>query len=279
MTVQQANNSAAKPLVSVIMNCLNGARYLSEAIKSVYAQTYPNWEIIFWDNASIDDSSKIAKSYGGRVRYFRSDTTYSLGKARNLAVSQVRGEYVAILDVDDIWFPHKLERQIPLFEADPKVGLVFSNSQFFDENGDCGNHFQQAPPHRGYVFGALLRDNFVSSETMVYRRSALEGMQQVFNENLSMVMDFDLSLRVALKHKLDYIGDCLSKWRMHNESESSKKRFLIPKENRWMLEKLVRNTPEIAWRYQEAISAFKDNINYQLGLEKWHAGTKVQAYV
>ena len=83
-------------MVSVIMNCLNGDRYLSEAIESVYAQTYPNWEIVFWDNASIDDSSKIAKSYGDRVRYFRNDTTYRLGKVRNLAVSQAQGEYIAI---------------------------------------------------------------------------------------------------------------------------------------------------------------------------------------
>jgi len=107
------------------------------------------------------------------------------------------------LDVDDIWLPDKLERQIPLFEADTKVGLVFNDSQLFDEDGDRGNHFQQAPPHRGYVFEALLRDNFVFTVTMVYRRSVLEDMYPIFDENFTMVMDYDLSLRVALKHKLD----------------------------------------------------------------------------
>ncbi|HZY30567.1 MAG TPA: glycosyltransferase, partial [Candidatus Methylomirabilis sp.] len=61
------------PRVSVIMNCLNGERYLREAMDSVFAQTYTDWEIVFWDNASTDASAEIAKGYGDRVRYFRSE--------------------------------------------------------------------------------------------------------------------------------------------------------------------------------------------------------------
>ena len=124
------------PTVSIIMNCLNGERYLRQAIDSVFNQTYKDWEIIFWDNGSTDTSAEIAKSYGERVRYFRSKKTYPLGKARNLCMAKSEAEYIAFLDCDDIWLPQKLEKQIPLFEKDPEVALVFSDAIYFNESGD-----------------------------------------------------------------------------------------------------------------------------------------------
>ena len=75
-----------KPLVSIIMNCYNSDHFLREAIESVYDQTYSNWEIIFWDNASTDSSPEIAKSYDDRLKYFRNNTTTNLGMARKLAI-------------------------------------------------------------------------------------------------------------------------------------------------------------------------------------------------
>lgn len=84
--------SDSKPLVSVIMNCYNGEKYLHEAIKSVLSQTYSNWEIIFWDNCSSDDSSKIFKSYkDSRLKYFSAPSHEVLYCARNYAVEKKQG--------------------------------------------------------------------------------------------------------------------------------------------------------------------------------------------
>ena len=80
--------------VSVIINCLDGAAYLREALDSVFAQTYQDWEIIFWDNQSKDDSAAIAQSYGSRVRYFCSEQRLPLGEARNRAITQARGDII-----------------------------------------------------------------------------------------------------------------------------------------------------------------------------------------
>ena len=91
-------SSEGKPLVSVIMNCLNCEQYLRDAIDSVYAQTYDNWEIIFWDNGSCDKSGEIAKSYDSKLKYFKTEETSILGTARVLAVEQANGEYFAFLD-------------------------------------------------------------------------------------------------------------------------------------------------------------------------------------
>ena len=90
------------PKVSIIMNCLNGSEYLKEALDSVMVQTYKNWEVIFWDNASIDDSASIAKSYGEKIKYFCSESTTKISIARERAFKEASGDYIAILDVDDI---------------------------------------------------------------------------------------------------------------------------------------------------------------------------------
>ena len=101
-----------QPLVSVIMNCYNGEKYLREAIDSVYAQTYKNWEIIFWDNASTDTSAEITNTYDSKLRYFKGEKTIALGAARNKALEKCSGEYISFLDVDDMWIEEKLELQV-----------------------------------------------------------------------------------------------------------------------------------------------------------------------
>ena len=112
-----------QPLVSVIMNCFNGERYLRDSIDSVISQTYKNWEIIFWDNQSNDKSAKIFKNYkDDRLKYYCAPSHIEvLYRARNYALKKAKGEFIAFLDVDDWWLPEKLEKQIPLFD-DPKVG-------------------------------------------------------------------------------------------------------------------------------------------------------------
>ncbi len=261
------------PRISVIINCFNGERYLGEAMDSVFAQTYKDWEIVFWDNASTDRSGDIARSYGERVRYFRSEATTSLGKARNLAISHAKGDYVALLDCDDIWLPQKLERQLEVLERNQDAALCFSNSMFFNSGGDVYDHFSQARPARGdEVFEKLLESNFISSETMFFRRSKLETLEYIFDEDFTMVMDYDLTLRLAYKYPIDYVEDVLSKWRMHEGSESSKKRFLIPRENMAVLERLILRHPELPEKHQHAISRFRHNVNYQLAMEKWDRG-------
>ena len=116
-----------QPLVSVIMNCFNGERYLRDSIDGVISQTYKNWEIIFWDNQSVDKSAEIFKSYNDkRLKYFFANEHTSLYKARNLAIEKSKGDFISFIDTDDLWNKNKLELQLPYFK-DPKVGVVYSN--------------------------------------------------------------------------------------------------------------------------------------------------------
>lgn len=231
--------SVNQPLVSVIMNCLNGERYLRQAIDSVYAQSYSNWEIIFWDNASCDGSAEIALAYGdGRLRYFRGETTVPLGHARNLAIKQSRGELIAFLDCDDLWLPGKLALQVPLFLVDSEVGLVYSDTYFFNETGLQKRLYADKRPYRGNRFGDLLNRYLVSLETAVVRKSALESLDHWFDERFQMIEEYDLFVRVGLDWKIDFVPDVLAQWRVHGQSLSWKSPDSFVHETRVMLEKL-----------------------------------------
>ena len=107
---------ATVPKVTVIMNCYNSAEHLREAMDSVFRQTWGDWEIVFWDNCSTDDSAAVARSYGPRVRYFLAEKNVPLGAARNLAIAKAEGELLAFLDCDDEWLPTKLEKQVAAAE-------------------------------------------------------------------------------------------------------------------------------------------------------------------
>ena len=122
------------PLVSIIMNCYNGGKYLQEALDSIINQTYKNWELIFWDNQSTDDSENIVLSYNDhRIRYFYSKKHTILYEARNLAIEKSIGEYLAFLDVDDFWDSTKLEKQMRAFSKNSEVAIVYSNFYFKKE--------------------------------------------------------------------------------------------------------------------------------------------------
>lgn len=121
---------AGKPLVSVIIIFLNASDFIEEAIKSVFAQTYAEWELLLVDDGSTDASADIAEAsalrHPGRVFYLTHDGRQNRGTSasRNLGIRHAHGEYIAFLDADDVWLQHKLEQQVALFQAHPLAGMV-----------------------------------------------------------------------------------------------------------------------------------------------------------
>jgi len=236
------------PAVSIIMNCFNGEKYLREAIDSIYAQTYPNWEIIFWDNASTDSSADIAKSYDGRLRYFRGEETIPLGAARNKALEQAKGEFIAFLDCDDIWMPEKLEKQIPLFN-DFDVGLVYSDVINFNENEENHRFYGGKLQCIGRCFNHLLQDYFLSMPTVIVRRAALEQESEWFDPRFELIEECELFIRIAYRWKLNMCPDVLAKYRVHLASISWAKRDHFFNEQLIMLHKYDGLFPDFSANY------------------------------
>ena len=126
-----------EPLVTAIMIFCDAERFMDEAIASVCAQTWRNWELVLVDDGSTDGSTAIARRWverhPDRVRYFEHPGHANLGmsESRNLGVGHARGDYVAFLDADDVWLPHKLAMQVGILEAHPDVSMVYGPSGLF----------------------------------------------------------------------------------------------------------------------------------------------------
>ena len=207
-------------LVSIIINCFNGEEYLREALESVISQTYKNWEIIFWDNQSTDTSAKIFKSYqDNRLKYYlASSHTKILYEARNYALKKATGDFIAFLDADDYWLPDKLEKQMPLFN-DPKVGLVYGNLWYLLKKKKRKILRKKTLP-TGMILNELLSDYVIRSATIIIRKKSLESLEYYFNDHFHIIGDFDLSIRLAAKWKLNCVQSPIAFVRIHGKNES-----------------------------------------------------------
>lgn len=265
------------PKVSVVMNCYNAQKYLREAIDSVYAQTYSDWEIVFLDDASTDASSAIAKSCDSRLRYFCSERRVPLGAARNLALEQCRGELIAFLDCDDLWLPTKLEKQVPLF-ADPEVGLVFSNCWIFNDQGMQRLQYHSSSDYSTeQCFDALLTRYYLSIPTVVIRRAVLGPRHEWVEDDFQVSEEADLFLRIAHRWKLAMVDEPLAKYRVHAGSDTWNKsdRFLI--EALRMLQKYRSTIPDFDRLHSVAAQHYEDRARYADAIFRWRTGAGADA--
>jgi glycosyltransferase involved in cell wall biosynthesis len=262
------------PRVSVIMNGLNVAPYVGAAIDSVLAQTFGDWEIVFWDNRSTDETARIVRNYSDpRLRYELAPAFTPLGEARNLAIRKSRGEFIAFLDCDDLWLPEKLERQLVLFE-DPEVGLVYCDTVFFNNRGDEKRSYQGVLPARGRCFRQLLARYFLSMETVVLRRAALEAQDKWFDPRFNMIEEADLFRRIAVDWKLDGIGEALARWRVHAGSWTFKYPNLLRSETLLMLDDFRSRYPNFDRDYANEISEMLDLVTLAEARDAWLKGVK-----
>ena len=210
-----------EPLVSIIINCFNGEKYLRHAIDSVISQTYKNWEIIFWDNQSNDKSAEIFKDYkDDRLKYYRAPSHIEiLYKARNCALKKANGEFIAFLDVDDWWLPEKLEKQIPLFD-DQEVGVVYGNVWIFFEKKNKKKIYKKGNLPTGRILNELLNDYVIGSQTYVIRKKSLESLEHCFNDGFHIIGDFDINIRLSTKWKIDCIQLPVAFVRRHDKNVS-----------------------------------------------------------
>lgn len=275
------------PRVSVIMNCFNSSRDLEEALLSLTAQTFTDFEVIFWDNCSTDNSPIIAQGHPGlrsRLRYFRGTETVPLGAARNLAIREARGELIAFLDCDDLWRPEKLAQQVPLF-ADPAVGLVCTDTEMFDGQRIMQRVFAHSAPARGHVFDALLRRQWISMSSALLRRTALDavasrdssGQLQWFDESLNVCEEADVFYRVAHDWKLDYVNAPLTIWRVHGNNTTFRKFGQFADETLRILDKHCRLYPGYEEQHPDLVLLLRQRAAFQKAVSLWREGQGRQA--
>ena len=223
-----------KPIISIIMNCYNGEAFLNEAINSITKQTFENWELIFFDNNSIDKSEKIAKSFkDSRIKYFKSDRLLNLYDARNLAVKKTNGDYISFLDTDDMWTKDKLEKQINFIKKNSNYKILYSNYYVLKNNEKKIMYKNELPS--GFITQKLLDFYGIGINTVFLDKSIFE--QYNFKKDLNIIGDFDFFIQTSKKFQIGYISDPLTFYRIHENSFTKKNyKMYINELSNWIRE-------------------------------------------
>lgn len=212
--------------VSVIIPAYNGDRYIAEAIDSVIGQTYSNYEIIVVDDGSTDNTSHVVRQYGDREAYpagnrvrYLSQTNQGVAASRNLGLAAAKGEYIAFLDQDDVFLPHKLASQVALLDKDPDLGIANSGWQIVDEEGvKAAVQPWQQIPNLNSANLIIWKPVFLGA--MLFRHSWLKRSPQ-FDPALSQTPDVDLVLRLAaMGCPAAWVETATVKYRQHDANAS-----------------------------------------------------------
>ena len=265
--------------VSILINCHNSEKFIEEAINSALNQSFNDFEIICFDNKSTDNTKKIINSYDDRrLKYFYSKDYLKLGDARNQAIKNCSGEFIAFLDSDDIWYPHKLTHQIPFFK-DRSVGIVVSNTLIFHESSNKKKNMypKNKIPKSGMVFRDLFMNYNISLETAVVRASILKNLDHIFDPRFEIIEEYDLFCRIALNFKVVYLGEVLAKWRYHQNSYTWRYRNLLWQERLLMLNKFDSNIKNFNQHYYVEIKKFKIRTELEHALYLIQIGDYINA--
>ena len=207
------------PLVSVIVNCHNGDKYLETCIKSILNQKYENFEINFFDNSSIDDSKKIIdKFHDNRIKYFYSDKKLSLYKARNEAIKQTSGNLIAFLDVDDWWDENYLSNK-KKFLKEKKYDYFYSNVLLYYEKKKNYIKYNKFNLPEGKIFNYLADKYFIIISGLILRKDLLVK-ENYFNENYNIIGDYDLVMRISKYANAKSFNETNIFYRVHKDNFS-----------------------------------------------------------
>ncbi len=205
------------PQVSIIVPSYNRAEFIPATLDSILAQSFKDFELIFVDDGSTDNTEAILFKYttqDSRVKYIKQANS-ERAVARTNGMKQAQGNYFALVDSDDIWYANKLEKQIEVLESQAEI--VFCYAAVNRINLD-GKRVKTAPRqhqgHSGYIYSDLLIRNFIPSVTPVFRR---EIFDKVGAQNTEFIPyeDWDFWLRISLEGKFFHIKESLGDYRLH----------------------------------------------------------------
>ena len=217
-----------EPLVSIIMNCHNGAKFLRQSVQSILNQDYNNWELIFFDNQSSDASLSIIKSFSDRrIKVFSSKSFLNLYNARNKALLKIQGDYVCFLDTDDLWIKYKIRKQINFLKKNPSFSMVYSNFFIKKNTNKKFLKFKFILP-QGKITKELIKFYTIGILTTCINSKVF--IKNKFNKNYNIIGDFDFFLRLSQTSEIGCIQESLATYRVHKNNYSQKNLKIYIKE-------------------------------------------------
>lgn len=216
----RGNAPGTAPRVSVVIPAYNAATTLPETLASVFAQTFADYEVIVVDDGSTDPTPALLAAYGDRIRVLRKANEGRPSTTRNLGARAARGELVAFLDADDRWQPEKLARQVALFAANSRLGLVYTAAAVIDASGRVLR--VSSCPHggRGQIYPLLAVRNMMVGSSVMARRAAIAEAGW-YDEELTSIENWDLWIRIARRWEVDCVDEPLTLYRVHERNRSA----------------------------------------------------------
>jgi len=246
--------SDSPPYVSVVMPVYNGEKYLREAVESILAQTFRNFELIAVDDGSTDDSASILASYhqqDERIVILTHSKNQGIVSALNRGLKIARGKYIARMDADDVSLPERFERQIEFLEAHPKVGILGSEALFIDSQGQEIARMVHERNDLTIRWTSLLANVFFHPTVMI-RRAVLTENNLCYQSGIKSGQDYDLWLHLLEHTQGANLDRPLVRYRVYPESISSRnKQEQMARHAQVSFANLQRTYPEIRFTPDE----------------------------
>ena len=246
--------------VDIIINCFNGEKYLSEALKSVQKQDFPHWRIIFIDNCSTDDSAKIAKSFKGNLKYFKTEKKVSLGAARKIAVDMCNSEFISFIDCDDTWMPYKLSDQINTMK-NKNIVLTYSGINNLDQNKKLISQFKPLKAE-----GNLLKKKLISFDinlvTALLRREFLIKNNLNFLPTMEASEEYNLFMRITALGQIHSSDKIHANYRLLENSLTNQFKEKWSEERNYTLNQIFRKNDKLSSTHKNEIEVARRRSLY-----------------
>lgn len=204
--------------ISIILPTYNRAHIITNAVKSVLAQSISDWELLIIDDGSVDNTQAVIKTYldrDGRIKYWFKENG-GVSSARNCGMKMAKGEYIAFLDSDDTWTSEKLEKQLSVFNTDLEYGLVYTGIRFIDTH--TGKDRLKYATEAGYVATEEVAYNLIGGPSRVMIKTRCITECGDFDEQFLALEDWDMWIRITQKFKVGVVADACVNYIEHSDS-------------------------------------------------------------
>jgi glycosyltransferase involved in cell wall biosynthesis len=260
--------------VSILLTCYNHLRFLPEALASITSQTFTDYEIIAIDDGSTDGTREWLSEQTVPMKHIFNEQNLGTYGSLNVALAAATGEFVAVLNDDDVWRPEKLARQIEVMDAHPHVGIVHTDGDFIDGDGNVipGSPLGFAFPRfeTGDILAGLLYENKIIASAALVRRQILVNLGG-FNEAYFGSGDWEMWLRVCEGWAAGFVAEPLTRYRVHG-ANASHKLERIWRDDQKLREWIVAREPVYRLRNEPWQDAFRDPAVLDRGMaHNWAA--------
>lgn len=248
--------------VSILMNCYNGEKYLNEAIKSVFSQSFDDWEIVFIDNCSSDNSAEIATSFGTKIKYFKTPFNMSLGEARAFGIDKCRGQYLMYLDVDDRYRKNTINILLNEIKNSNYL-IVYSGHRNIDFKGNIIGKYNPTIKE-GNIFGSLLSQFDVPTASLIMNLKKYKDSGQRYDKSIIVSAEYNHYLRLAATHEFKCIKGELADYRIHSEGLTIEKSADLYNDRILTLDNIIRENPKIKEKYPKEFKEAYARADYYM---------------